>query len=108
MAPHRKAEWSPLGTYLVVFTEEGFCLYGTVGAEKLELLHEFTHKKVQHVEFSWNEEYAYSYCPDSDDNFLIWDVRQERKLRTFKAGQMDGISTFQFSTDKKKTAGAYQ
>lgn len=87
LPPSTKVEWSRNGTYMVVFTEEGFQLYG--GTE-MELLHSFAHRGVTSVVFSPNEELAMSFNNTSinindPENYVLWRVREERRVRVFKA-----------------------
>ncbi|CAD8054611.1 unnamed protein product [Paramecium primaurelia] len=93
-----KLQWSPLGQYLVLFTENEFSLYG---AQDLELLHKFEHKKVNELLFSPDEQYVISY--DGLQQFIIWNIREERQLRQI-VQQQSSINHFKFKRDSKLLA----
>lgn len=87
LSDYEKVEWSPNGTYLVVFKNEGFELYG---GNKMELIKLFPHKMVKNVIFSVDEEYAISFngttvSTNETENYIVWKIRDEHKLRVFKA-----------------------
>lgn len=81
--------WSKNGTYMVEILENGFQLYGGKELKKLSF---FGHKAVKNVEFSPCENYILSYngtvvdAPD-EDNFIVWQLNEVKKLRVFKALQ---------------------
>ncbi|CAK70589.1 unnamed protein product (macronuclear) [Paramecium tetraurelia] len=98
LPPYDKLQWSPLGQYLVLFTENEFSLYG---AQDMELLHKFEHKRVSELLFSPDELYVISY--DGLQQFIIWNIREERQLRQIVQEQ-SSINSFKFRKDNKLLA----
>ncbi|CAD8114584.1 unnamed protein product [Paramecium sonneborni] len=90
-----RLQWSPLGQYLVLFTENEFSLYG---AQELEFLHKFEHKRVSELLFSPDEQYVISF--DGLQQFIIWNIREERQLRQIVL-QQSSIKQFKFNRDNK-------
>ncbi|KRX09654.1 hypothetical protein PPERSA_02526 [Pseudocohnilembus persalinus] len=94
-----KIEWSKNGTYLVEYMEEGFQLYG---GKKMEKLNFYPHKNVKNIEFNSTETHILSYngtvAENQDsENYIVWNVDQVQKVRTFKAAQDDEWGGMKFN-----------
>lgn len=104
----KKVEFSLKGTYLIAHFDNGFKIYG--GAD-LKEINFFLHTGVKDVKFSPNEKYCFSfngtlYAP-VQENFIMWQVLEGKKLRSFKAEQSQSIDSFKFSADSNYIAGVF-
>jgi translation initiation factor 3 subunit B len=94
-------EWSKSGSYLVIYQEDGFSIYG---GNTFDLVARFDHKGVKNVEFSPDEKYVLSFngtvleAPNSE-NYIVWNVALREKIREFKAEQNEGWGAFKWNFD---------
>eukprot|EP01059_Diplonema_ambulator_P025100 TRINITY_DN42088_c0_g1_i1.p1 TRINITY_DN42088_c0_g1~~TRINITY_DN42088_c0_g1_i1.p1 ORF type:complete len:702 (+),score=337.86 TRINITY_DN42088_c0_g1_i1:36-2108(+) len=72
------AKWSPLGTYLVTFTEKGLNLWG---GEKWTSMGQFPHNEVQLIDWSPKEKYLITWASE----LIVWDVQLGKKIRRVQA-----------------------
>eukprot|EP00755_Sulcionema_specki_P021256 Sspe_Gene.141::Locus_44_Transcript_1_1_Confidence_1.000_Length_2153::g.141::m.141/K03253/EIF3B; translation initiation factor 3 subunit B len=73
------AKWSPLGTYLITFSEAGLDLWG---GESWQNLGTFAHSDVQFIDWSPKERYLITWA--NDGQLIVWDVAQGKRLRRFR------------------------
>lgn len=104
----KKVEFSLKGTFLVALFDSGFRIYG--GSDLREIGF-FPHTGVKDVKFSPNEKYCCSfngtlYAP-VQENFIVWQVLEGKKLRSFKAEQSQSVDSFKFSSDSNYIAGVF-
>ena len=104
----RKVEFSLKGTYLAALFDNGFKIYG---GPELREVNFFPHTGVKDVRFSPNEKYCFSfngtlYAP-VQENFIVWQVLEGSKLRSFKAEQSQNVESFKFSSDSNYLAGVF-
>ena len=71
------AAWSPLGTYLVTFTEKGINLWGGKNWTKMG---QFSHNEVQNIDWSPKEKYLITWSSE----LIVWDVQLGKKIRRFQ------------------------
>ncbi len=80
--------WSPLGSYLTTFHRQGIAIWG---GDKFERQGRFEHLDVQHVSFSPNEKFCFTWNGKDDDRdpraLICWDVRSKREVRAFKVSR---------------------
>lgn len=105
----KKTEFSINGTYLICYFSNGFWLYG---GPEFKPINFYPHLGVLNVKFSPNELYAFSfngtvYAPDKE-NFIVWNILERTKLRTFNAQQSMSVDSFKFSFDSKYIAGNFR
>jgi translation initiation factor 3 subunit B len=102
--------WSPQGSYLATFHVAGIKLWG---GESFEAQCRFMHPNVELVDFSPCENYMVTYRFDqskinhatmpSDENIIVWDIRNGTKLRTFPLkNPLDPKFQVQFAIVEKK------
>uniref|UniRef100_A0A131XUJ2 Eukaryotic translation initiation factor 3 subunit B n=1 Tax=Ixodes ricinus TaxID=34613 RepID=A0A131XUJ2_IXORI len=111
--------WSPLGTYLATFHQQGIALWG--GPQYNQIMR-FTHFGVKFIDFSPCENYLVTLSPPSPDTFhqpqrggaggpggpeeaqvvIIWDIRTGMKRRSFTADpEMHTWPMFKWSSDDR-------
>ena len=80
--------WSPLGSYLTTFHRQGIAIWG---GDQFERQGRFEHLDVQHVSFSPNEKFCFTWNGKDDDRdpraLICWDVRTKREVRAFKVSR---------------------
>lgn len=104
----RKVEFSLKGTFLVALFDNGFRIYSGTDLKEVNF---FPHTGVKDVKFSPNEKYCFSfngtlYAP-VQENFIVWQVLEGKKLRSFKAEQSQTVESFKFSADSNYIAGVF-
>lgn len=93
---------------MVCFLNNGFTLHA---GDNFEMIGWFPHNKVLSLIFSPDESYIVSfngtaYAPDRE-NFVVWEVKVQKKLRSFHADQTQNENSFKFSYDSKYIAGVF-
>eukprot|EP01097_Dermamoeba_algensis_P008409 TRINITY_DN5604_c0_g2_i5.p1 TRINITY_DN5604_c0_g2~~TRINITY_DN5604_c0_g2_i5.p1 ORF type:complete len:575 (-),score=99.34 TRINITY_DN5604_c0_g2_i5:401-2125(-) len=105
-------QWSPHGSYLATFHNQGIILWGGNSWNKVI---RFQHPGVKLIEFSPREKYLVTYSPQFqlDDNtddpqcILVWDVRTGKKVKGFSGpshrvdSSNTNISWLQWSYDDR-------
>lgn len=90
--------WSPKGTYLASFHEQGIALWGE---KEFRQVLRFAHRGVNYIEFSPNERFliTLSSRPNINEAFIIWDVITGQKKRSFpiEATGTPGSAYFKWS-----------
>eukprot|EP00808_Paulinella_micropora_P024315 g70145.t1 len=86
-------QWSPQGTYLATFHDQGIMLWG--GPDFQEVAR-FSHKHVRAIDFSPNEGYLVTWSDFDKSRIIIWDILMQSKKREFEGG-----SKFKWSFDDK-------
>jgi len=98
--------WSPYGTYLGTFHQQGIILWGGADWERVM---RFAHPGVKLLDFSPQENYLVTFSVQyltndnaEDPQCIVWDVRSGRKLRGF-LGNKDAQNrpVFKWSHDEK-------
>jgi len=101
-------QWSPHGSYLATFHNQGIILWGGTTWNKIM---RFSHPGVKLIEFSPRERYLVTYSPqyqvnDNPDDpqcIIVWDVRSGKKVKGFTgpSQKIDGtnIPWLQWSFD---------
>jgi len=77
-------KWSPKGSYLVTFHNQGIALWGT--NEWIKLVR-FLCPNVIDMEFSPNEKYIITYSNTETENIQLWDVMSGRKLMSINRNE---------------------
>jgi len=92
--------WSPKGTYLASFHEQGIALWG---GKEFRQIQRFAHRGVNYIDFSPNERYliTLSSRPNNPEAFIVWDVITGQKKRSFPFEQ-------QYSTGSAYFKWSYQ
>lgn len=90
--------WSPKGSYLCTFHEPGLAIWG---GEEFQKLGRFPHGHVQYFEFSPNEKYIVTCNGAEKECYIVWDVRQQKKLRGFERSETQLWPAFKWSHDDK-------
>lgn len=93
--------WSPKGSYLLTFHQQGCAIWGEQTFEKLG---RFPHPNVSNIEFSPNEKYLLTF---NGESFIVWDVVRGKKLRSFDVEDKEETQrwpVFQWSHDDKYIA----
>jgi len=96
--------WSPRGTYLATYHQQGIALWGGAKWSKQMRL---AHLNVKLIEFSPKEKYLVTWNSLQNDDprdpkgIIIWEVRSGKKLRSFVAYQKDQWPIFKWSADDK-------
>jgi len=82
--------WSPQGSYLATFHRQGIALWG---GEKFEKIMRFEHIDVQHISFSPNERFVFTWNGKDDNrdarSLICWDVKTGREMRSFKVSKQE-------------------
>lgn len=90
--------WSPKGTYLASFHEQGIALWG---GREFRQVQRFAHRGVNYIDFSPGERYLVTISPrpNNFEAFIIWDVITGQKKRSFPLDQhlSQGPSYFKWS-----------
>lgn len=90
--------WSPKGTYLASFHEQGIALWG---GKEFRQIQRFAHRGVNYIDFSPNERYliTLSSRPSNSEAFIVWDVITGQKKRSFPFEQQysTGSAYFKWS-----------
>eukprot|EP01098_Paradermamoeba_levis_P006217 TRINITY_DN2589_c0_g1_i1.p1 TRINITY_DN2589_c0_g1~~TRINITY_DN2589_c0_g1_i1.p1 ORF type:complete len:444 (-),score=142.21 TRINITY_DN2589_c0_g1_i1:974-2305(-) len=81
-------QWSPFGTYLATFHQQGIILWGGASFQRIT---RFTHPGVKLIEFSPKENYLVTYSPQFQVNdnpedpqcIIVWNIDTGKKLRGF-------------------------
>jgi uncharacterized protein with WD repeat len=94
-----RVKWSPRGTYLIEFTARGFWLRG---GRRMERINFYKHQGVKKLSFTNDEKYVISFnglITDTRDyeGYIVWNVQEVNKIRTFKAMQQDVWGTLKWS-----------
>lgn len=94
-------QWSPLGSYLTTFHNQGVALWGT---DEFKRLGRFSHPGVQLVDFSPCERYLVTFStvvenPQDPQNIIIWDVKIGTKKRSFTATSAEEWPIIKWSHD---------
>lgn len=80
--------FSPKGSYLVTFHDQGIQLWGGLEFKKLK---RFAHPDVQQVDFSPDEKYLFTWNGRDDNkdlrSLIAWDLNTNREIRSFKVSK---------------------
>lgn len=101
-------EWSPKGTYMATFHQQGIALYG---GKRWARMQRFAHKDVKYIDFSPCENYIVTLStsappqnPQDPQAIVIWDVKTGERKRGFDINpgeQERGWPVFKWSQDDK-------
>lgn len=95
--------WSPQGTYLATFHQQGIALWG---GDDFKRIGRFSHSGVQLIDFSPCERYlvTFSPLPDNPEDpqaIIVWDIRTGLKKRGFICGDQSQWPVFKWCHDGK-------
>ncbi|CAF2492557.1 unnamed protein product [Rotaria sp. Silwood2] len=90
--------WSPKGTYLASFHEQGIAFWG---GKEFRQVQRFAHRGVNYIDFSPGERYLVTMSPrpNNPETFIVWDIVTGQKKRSFPLDQhfSQGPSYFKWS-----------
>ncbi|KAH9249830.1 hypothetical protein BASA81_012425 [Batrachochytrium salamandrivorans] len=84
----KNVAWSPKGTYLATFHDQGLVLWGGPEFEKVG---RFSHSRMTHAEVSPCERYVVTFEELGDtssqkENLLVWSIKTQQVKRAFHVG----------------------
>ncbi len=103
-----KIGFSPRGKYMVACCDKGTFLYG---GKSLDLKGFYPQESPVDFKFSSNERYMITFNGNdvkSKENFIIWGVEEEIKLKSYKAFLGQTLESFQFNSNSTLFAVASQ
>ncbi|KAF7495017.1 Eukaryotic translation initiation factor 3 subunit B [Sarcoptes scabiei] len=97
--------WSPLGTYMATFHNQGIALWGGPNFKKL---FKFAQEGIIFIDFSPCEKYLVTLSQpmmltNPEEAIVVWDIRMQTVKRTFYADESQSLSwpIFKWSHDDK-------